>query len=132
LTATNVELPEGRLTVRRDKNGKSREIALHPSTVIALVAYARVRDQLCRHPKDPSPFLISAAGRRLHRQTVGHEFERLRRWCGLDYDTLGRAARIHDLRTHVRPAHAAELVSRGRGRRGATAAALDVPRALCG
>jgi integrase len=98
LDRDDVELPEGRLTVRRDKNGKSREIALHPSTVIALVAYARVRDQLCRHPKDPSPFLISAAGRRLHRQTVGHEFERLRRWCGLDYDTLGRAARIHDLR----------------------------------
>ena len=39
-----------------------------------------------------------AAGARLHRGTVWHEFERLRRWCGLDYDTLGRAARIHDLR----------------------------------
>jgi len=97
LDRDDVELSEGRLTVRRDKNGKSREIALHPSTVIALAAYARVRDELCPHPKDPS-FLISSAGGRLHRQTVGHEFERLRRWCGLDYDTLGRAARIHDLR----------------------------------
>ncbi len=97
LDRDDVELPEGRLTVRRDKNGKSREIALHPSTVSALAAYARVRDELCPHPKDPS-FLISAAGARLHRGTVGHEFDRLRRYCGLDYDTLGRSARIHDLR----------------------------------
>ena len=98
LDRDDVELSEARLTVRRDKNGKSREIALHPSTVIALAAYARVRDELCPHPKDPSQFLISAAGGRLHRGTVWHEFERLRRWCGLDYDMLGRAARIHDLR----------------------------------
>jgi integrase/recombinase XerD len=93
----DVELAEGRLTVRRDKNGKSREVALHPSSVRALDAYARVRDELCPHPKDPS-FLISAAGARLHRGTVGHEFDRLRRYCGLDYDTLGRSARLHDLR----------------------------------
>ena len=98
LDRDDVELSEGRLTVRRDKNGKSREIALHPSTVMALAAYARVRDELCPHPRDPS-FLISAAGARLHRGTVGHEFDRLRRYCGLDYNTLGRAARIHDYAT---------------------------------
>ncbi len=34
----------------------------------------------------------------MHRGTVWHEFDRLRRHCGLDYDTLKRAARIHDLR----------------------------------
>ncbi len=96
----DVELREGRLTVRRDKSGKSREIALHPSTVTALAGYARLRDELCPHPKDPS-FLISAAGARLYRGTVNHEFDRLRRYCGLDYDTLGRAARIHDLRHYV-------------------------------
>lgn len=97
LDRDDVELSEGRLTVRRDKSGRSREVALHPSTVRALVAYTRVRDELCPHPKDPS-FLISATGVRLHRGTVNHEFDRLRRYCGLDYDTLGRAARIHDLR----------------------------------
>jgi integrase/recombinase XerD len=97
LDRDDVELPESRLTVRRDKNGKSREIALHPSTVRALDAYARVRDELCPHPKDPS-FLITAAGGRLHRGTVWHEFDRLRRYCGLDYDTLGHSACIHDLR----------------------------------
>ena len=31
------------IVVRRGKNGKSREVALHPTTVRALDAYARVR-----------------------------------------------------------------------------------------
>lgn len=97
LDRSDVELADGRLTVRRDKNGKSRELALHPTTVSALGAYARVRDALCPHPRDPS-FLISAAGARLHRGTVWREFDRLRRCCGLDYDTLGRSARLHDMR----------------------------------
>jgi integrase/recombinase XerD len=97
LDRDDVELSEGRLIVRRDKSGKSREIALHPSTVSALGAYARLRDELCPYPKDRS-FLITPSGLRLHRGTVWHEFDRLRRHCGLDYDTLKRAARIHDLR----------------------------------
>jgi integrase len=50
----DVELPEGRLTVRHAKNGRSREVARHPSTVTALDAYARVRDELCARPKAPS------------------------------------------------------------------------------
>ena len=54
LDRDDVELPEGRLTVRRDKNGKSREIALHPSTVTALASYARIRDELCPHPRIPA------------------------------------------------------------------------------
>ena len=49
-----VELPEGQLTVCHGKNGRSREVALHPSTVMALEAYARLRDERCPHPKDPS------------------------------------------------------------------------------
>jgi integrase len=61
----DVELPEGRVTVRNAKNGRSREVALHPSTV-ALDTYARVRDECCQHPNDPS-FLVSNAGTRLHR-----------------------------------------------------------------
>jgi integrase/recombinase XerD len=97
LDRDDVELSEGRLIVRRDKSGKSREIALHPSTVSALDAYARLRDELCPYPKDRS-FLITPSGLRLQRGTVWHEFDRLRRHCGLDYDTLRRAARIHDLR----------------------------------
>lgn len=93
----DVELPERRLTVRRAKNGRSREVPLHPSTVNALERYARVRDELCPRPKDPS-FLISSAGGRLHRGAVWQVFNRLRRRCGLDRESLGRHARIHDIR----------------------------------
>lgn len=97
LDHSDVELPEGRLTVRHGKNGRSREVALHPSTVTALDAYARLRDELCPHPKDPS-FLLSNAGTRLYYGTVWHEFDRLRRRSGLDRESLGRQARMHDLR----------------------------------
>jgi hypothetical protein len=44
--------------VRHAKNGRSREVALHPSTVTALDAYTRVRDELCPHPTDRA-FLIT-------------------------------------------------------------------------
>ena len=94
-----VELPEGRLTVRRGKNGRSREVALHMSTVAALEAYARLRDELCPHPKDPS-FLVTNAGTRLYYGTVWHVFDRIRRRSGLDRESLGRQVRMHDLR-HV-------------------------------
>jgi integrase len=97
LDRDDLELSEQRLTVRHGKNGRSREVALHPSTVTALDRYARVRDELCPLPKDPS-FLVTDAGGRLHQGTIWHEFDRLRRATGLDRDTLGRRARIHDIR----------------------------------
>jgi integrase/recombinase XerD len=97
LDRSDVELPEHRLTVRHGKNGRSREVALHPSTVTALDGYARVRDELCPLPKDTT-FLVTDTGGRLHKGTIWHEFDRLRRATGLDQDTLGRRARIHDIR----------------------------------
>ena len=97
LDRADVELVEHRLTVRHAKNGRSREVALHPSTVAALDAYARVRDALCPRPKTPS-FLLTNTGARLNKGTIWHEFDRLRRGTGLDQETLGRRARIHDIR----------------------------------
>ncbi|MGH9186609.1 MAG: tyrosine-type recombinase/integrase, partial [Acidimicrobiales bacterium] len=38
------------------------------------------------------------SGRRLDRGTIWHEFDRLRRCCGLDRETIGRQARVHDFR----------------------------------
>lgn len=93
----DVELPEARLTVRHGKNGRSREVALHPTTVTALDAYMAVRDRLCPIPTQPS-FLVTGRGGRLHPGTVWHVFDRLRRQTGLDRETLGRQARIHDVR----------------------------------
>ncbi len=98
LDRTDVELTEGRLTVRHAKNGRSREIPLHPSTVTALDRYVRARDELCPHPKDPAAFFLSGWGGRPSRQMVGHWFDQLRRATGLDLETLGRRARLHDIR----------------------------------
>jgi integrase/recombinase XerD len=100
LDRDDVELSERRLTVRHGKNGRSREIALHPSTVTALDRYAHVRDELCPHPKAPS-FLLTTTGMRMNTGTIWHEFDRLRRATGLDRETLGRRARVHDIRHSV-------------------------------
>ena len=98
LDRSDVELAEGRLTVRQTKNGRSREIPLHPSTVAALDCYVRVRDELCAHPKDPAAFFLSGWGGRLSRHFVWKWFDELRRATGLDQETLGRRARLHDVR----------------------------------
>jgi integrase len=99
LDRDDLELSEERLTVRRGKNGRSREVALHPTTVAALEAYAWLRDEMCPRPKGPS-FLVSNAGTRLDYGAVWHEFDRIRRRAGLDRESLGRQVRMHDLR-HV-------------------------------
>ena len=93
----DVVLPERSLTVRNGKNGRSREVALHSTTVTALDAYAHLRDELCPRPMSTG-FLVTSSGQRLDRGTVWHEFDRLRRCCGLDRETLGRQARVHDFR----------------------------------
>ena len=93
----DVVLSERSLTIRHGKNGRSREVALHQTTTTALEAYAGVRDELCTGPLAPS-FFVTSTGRRLHKGTVWHEFDALRRTCGLDRETLGRQARVHDLR----------------------------------
>ena len=97
LDRDDVELRAARLTVRHGTNGRSREIALHPSTVTALDSYAHVRDELCPQPKAAS-FLITTTGIRMNPGTIWHEFDRLRRATGLDRETLGRQARVHDIR----------------------------------
>jgi integrase/recombinase XerD len=98
LDRSDVELGEGRLTVRQAKNGRSREIPLHPSTVTALSEYIRARSELCPHPKDPAAFFVTGRGGRPSRQDIGRWFDQCRRATGLDRDTLGRQARLHDLR----------------------------------
>ena len=98
LDRSDVALADGRLTVRHAKNGRWREIPLHPSTVAALDSYVHARDQLCPHPNDPAAFFLSGRGARPSRQTVGRWFDRLRRATGLDRETLGRRARLHDIR----------------------------------
>ena len=96
LDRAHVDLCDGVLTIVETKFRKSRLVPLHPSTKIALRAYAERRDQ--HHPlMRMGPFFVSAAGRPLPYRTVHCTFDRLRRvlgWAG----ERGRRPKIHDLR----------------------------------
>jgi integrase len=91
-----VDLSSGRLTVRFGKFGKTRELALHPSTIDALRRYQRLRDRLAPRT-GTSAFFVSLAGNRLLYCNVHHAFHRLVRLAGLTPRSSCRP-RIHDLR----------------------------------
>jgi len=71
-----VDLAAGRLSVINGKYGKSRELALHPSSVIALQEYAEHRDYLCPRLAAPG-FFVSMSGERLHESNTDTAFRRL-------------------------------------------------------
>jgi integrase len=94
LDRDHLDWDEGVLTVWNSKFQKSRALPLHPTTMKALGSYARLRDELCPHPKAPS-FFITTTGSRLGR-SFNDVFAGLVRSAGLDY--CGRRPRPHDLR----------------------------------
>ena len=85
------------LVVRDSKFGKSREIALHPSTMRALRVYLRLRDRLQPPPSTPALF-ISPAGTRLLYCNVDWTFLRLVERAGLRPRSASCRPRLHDLR----------------------------------
>ncbi|WP_217634001.1 tyrosine-type recombinase/integrase [Raineyella antarctica] len=93
----DVDLAGGRLTIRFGKFAKTRELALHPSTVQALRSYRRIRDRSA-----PSTgmlaFFVSTAGTRLIYCNVHNTFQRLIRHVGLMPRSASCRPRIHDLR----------------------------------
>lgn len=76
LDREHVDLAAGMLSVINGKYGKSRELALHPSSVIALQEYAAHRDYLCPRPAAPG-FFVSLSGDRLHPSNTDTAFRRL-------------------------------------------------------
>ena len=96
LDRDDVDWSEGVLLVRRSKFGKSRQVALHESSLEALDAYARRRDQL--HPLATTPsLLISVRGTRLIYPVVQQVFRRLCEAAGVGASSTVRP-RVHDLR----------------------------------
>ena len=85
------------LVIHLSKDGKSREVPLHPSTLDALQGYARQRDQLCARPV-PASFFVSARGQRLYYRSVWSTFHRLLRDAGIESPAGRRPPRLHDLR----------------------------------
>jgi len=85
------------LVVRDSKFGKSRELALHPSTITALRRYLRRRDRPV--PAEPTAALFtSAAGTRLTYCNVHLAFKRIAAHAGLRPRSAACRPRPHDLR----------------------------------
>jgi integrase/recombinase XerD len=97
LDRDDVECDTALLIVRDSKFGKSRALPLHPTTVNALDAYARLRDRLCPAPVTPAWF-VSTTGTRLIYKNVHCEFHRLTRRAGLRARSTRCRPRPHDLR----------------------------------
>ena len=99
LDRDDVDLEDGWLLIRRAKNDHRREVPLQQSTVQALDAYARLRDELCPRPLSES-FLVTITGKRPHPSTVGGVFDDLRHATGLSErrSPSGRLPRMHDMR----------------------------------
>ena len=97
LDRADVDWDEGVLVIRYTKFNKCREVALHQSTLEALKAYSKVRDELCPVPKAQS-FFVNTLGKRLVYVTVQQVFHRLVRSVGLKARSKSGLPRIHDIR----------------------------------
>lgn len=85
------------LLIRDTKFGKTRELALHPSTAAALRRYRRRGDRP-RHPGGSDAFFVSVRGSRLHYRSVQWGFKRLLEEAGITARSAECRPRLHDLR----------------------------------
>lgn len=97
LDREDVDCEHAVLIVRSTKFGKSREVALHATTVAALVAYGRRRDELIPRPSNPS-FFVSQAGTRLLHTDVNRTYRYLVRAAGLQRVLPRCRPHLHDFR----------------------------------
>ena len=79
------------LVVRHSKFDKSREVVLHPSMVVALRRYTKVRDDCCPRPRSLA-FFVSLNGTRLIYNNAHRTFRNLARAADIP------SGRPHDLR----------------------------------
>jgi integrase/recombinase XerD len=97
LDDADLDARTGLLLVRQAKGGRQRLVPLHPTTVTALTAYQRARDQVFPRPVSPA-LLVSTAGTRLLYYNVGQTFAKLARDAGLHPRSASCRPRPHDLR----------------------------------
>lgn len=93
----DVDLARGLLVVRDTKFGKSRELALHPTTVRALGEYLDRADRPDAASEVPAVF-VSATGTRLLYCGVQNTFSRLVAQAGIEPRSATCRPRLHDVR----------------------------------
>ena len=79
------------------KFGKSRLVPLHPTTMIAIHRYQRLRDRTFPVPTTTAVF-VARRGTRIARSTAGNTFREIREAAGLAGGPTEPAARLHDFR----------------------------------
>ena len=87
----------GLLTIRNTKFGKSRELPLHPSTVIALDNYLR-RDDRPTASASTAAIFVSTIGSKLPYMAVQPVFRQIADHAGLKPRSASCRPRLHDLR----------------------------------
>lgn len=97
LNRDDIDADHRLLRILNSKFGKSREVAVHDSTIAALEDYGRFRDG-----RFPTPgcqaFFLSTRGTRLLAPSIHETFNRLVKVAGITPRPGGRAPRPHDLR----------------------------------
>jgi len=98
LDRDDLDVQNGLLIVRESKFGKSRGVALHPSTIAALQTYTHLRDQAAPHSPSPS-FFVSMRQTRLCYRTINGTFVGLVKQAKIrPLSANGGQVRLHDLR----------------------------------
>lgn len=97
LTNSDVDFEQGSLVVRNSKNGKSRTIPLHSSTLKALRSYTAVRDRFFPRPHCDS-FFVSTLGKPLRSGDLRDAFATVAAPAGLPARIAGQGPRLADLR----------------------------------
>lgn len=97
LDRQDLDWSAGILIIRLTKFKKSREVPLHPSTVSALRAYERRRDEMCYRPL-MSSFFVNMRRTRLSYRAVNHTFVGLVKEANIELPSGFDRLRLHDLR----------------------------------
>jgi integrase/recombinase XerD len=97
LDRDQVDLDTGVLVVTDSKFGKSRQVFLHDSAIVALRDYQRRRDRYCPAPAAPS-FFVSTRGTRLDAHNITQTFAKLVDTADIQALPGRRRPRLHDLR----------------------------------
>jgi integrase len=97
LDRDDVDARHGLLRIIDSKFAKSREVALDETSIEALDAYGRLRDEHCPRPRCEA-FFVSTAGTRLFLSCVHRVFARLVTTAGLMARSPRCRPRMHDFR----------------------------------
>ncbi len=107
------------------KNGHTRLLPMHPTTVAMLDAYAARRDQLCPATTCPG-FFVTTTGRRVQHSGVQHTFAKLLALAHISHAPRKAPAQNPPAAPHIRGVQSGRLVPERRRRNDTTSGAVHL------